>query len=280
MVIFKNADEIARLLTSEKNGNKSIGFVPTMGALHHGHISLVQASKEQNETTVCSIFINPAQFNNQEDLDLYPVTTEKDIELLISSGCDILFLPAQEQVYPPGYEKKVYDLGKIETLLEGQYRPGHFQGVCNVMDRLLEIVHPQKLYMGQKDYQQCMVVQKLLELPGRRETVELIVEPTMREADGLAMSSRNMRLSEDDRQKAPTIYKALTYIQNNLSQLPLKTIKRTAKEMLETQGFTVDYVEIVDAFTLENTIGHSQKLVALIAATIGHIRLIDNMILN
>jgi pantoate--beta-alanine ligase len=279
MVIFKNADEIASLLTSEKIGTKSIGFVPTMGALHHGHISLVQASKEQNETTVCSIFVNPAQFNNKEDFDRYPVTTEKDIELLISSGCDILFLPPQEQVYPTGYEKKVFDLGKIETMLEGQYRPGHFQGVCNVMDRLLEIVHPQQLYMGQKDYQQCMVVQKLLELSGRR-TVELVVEPTMREADGLAMSSRNMRLSVEDREKAPTIYKALTYIQNNLSQLPLKIIKRTAREMLETQGFTIDYIEIVDAYTLENTIGHSQKIVALIAASINNIRLFDNMILN
>lgn len=280
MVILKNADEIASLCTTSKIGNKSIGFVPTMGALHKGHTSLVQASKEQNETTVCSIFINPDQFNNQEDFDRYPVTTEKDIELLIAAGCDILLLPPLDQVYPSGYEKKAFALGKIETILEGQYRPGHFQGVCQVMNRLLEMVQPQKLYMGQKDYQQCMVVQKLLELSGRRETVELIVEPTVREADGLAMSSRNMRLSAEDRQKAPVIYRTLNYIQNNLSQLPLKRIKRNAREMLEAEGFTVDYVEIADAYTLENTIGYSQKLVALIAAAISNIRLIDNMILN
>jgi pantoate--beta-alanine ligase len=280
MVIFKNADEIHSFLSGVRNKKKTIGFVPTMGALHRGHISLIKASKLQSNITVCSIFINPAQFNNPEDFKHYPVTLDKDIELLTEAECDILFFPPLNQVYPPGYQKKIFPLGKIETMLEGEYRPGHFQGVCEVIDRLLDIVQSQKLYLGQKDYQQCMVIRKLIEVSGRQTKVELIVEPTMREPDGLAMSSRNLRLSEEDRNKAPAIIKALTYIKNNLGQQPLKTLKRNAKNSLEEQGFIVDYVEIADANTLETVNGHSEKLVALIAATINNIRLIDNMVLN
>ena len=280
MVIFKNADQIAAHLSKERKDKHSIGFVPTMGALHKGHLSLVQTAKTENDFTVCSIFINPVQFNNVEDFKRYPVTIEKDIELLIESGCDILFLPPPDQVYPEGYQKKIFDLGKIETVFEGQYRPGHFQGVCQVMDRLLQIIQPDKIYMGQKDYQQCMVIQKLLELTGKEEEYELIVEPTIRETDGLAMSSRNLRLSNEARLKAPALYNALNYIKNNLGQQPLKILKRNAKEGLEKEGFNVDYIDIADADTLETPNGQSNKLVALVAATINDIRLIDNTILN
>jgi pantoate--beta-alanine ligase len=280
MVIFKNADEIHSFLSGVREKEKSIGFVPTMGALHQGHISLIKASQAQNNITVCSIFINPAQFNNPEDFKHYPVTLDKDIELLIAAGCEILFLPPLDQVYPLGYQKKIFALGKIETMLEGQYRPGHFQGVCEVIDRLLDIIQPQKLYLGQKDYQQCMIIKKLIEITGRQTQVELIIEETMREPDGLAMSSRNLRLSEEDRNKASAIIKALTYMKNNLGQQPLKTLKRNAKNNLEEEGFTVDYVEIADAYTLETVNGYSEKLVALVAATINNIRLIDNLVLN
>ena len=280
MIIFKNADQIHSFLSGVREKEKTIGFVPTMGALHQGHISLIKASQAQNNITVCSIFINPAQFNNHEDFKHYPVTSDHDIELLIAAGCEILFLPPLDQVYPPGYQKKIFALGKIETMLEGQYRPGHFQGVCEVIDRLLDIVEPQKLYLGQKDYQQCMIIKKLIEITGRQTQIELVIEPTMREPDGLAMSSRNLRLSEEDRKKAPAIIKALTYIKSNLGQQPLKTLKRNAKNILEEEGFTLDYVEIADAYTLETVNGHSEKLVALVAATINNIRLIDNMVLN
>ena len=280
MIIFKNADQIFDFLSGLKKKDKSLGFVPTMGALHNGHVSLIQTSKEQNDVTVCSIFINPAQFNNADDFKHYPVTIEKDIELLIQSGCDILFFPSVEQIYPPGYQKKFYPLGNIETILEGYYRPGHFQGVCEVMDRLLEIIQPQKLYLGQKDYQQCMVVQKLIELSCKQKQIELVVEPTIREDDGLAMSSRNLRLSKEDRAKAPVINKVLNYIKDNLGQLPLKTLRNTARTRLESEGFKVDYVEIADANTLETARGQSEKLVALVAASINNVRLIDNMILN
>src|SRR5687768_11185612 len=280
MVIFKNADQISDFLSGLKKKDKSLGFVPTMGALHNGHVSLIQTSKKQNVVTVCSIFINPAQFNNADDFKHYPVTIEKDIELLIQSGCDILLFPSVEQIYPPGYQKKIYPLGNIETILEGYYRPGHFQGVCEVMDRLLEIIQPQKLYLGQKDYQQCMVVQKLIELSGIQKQIELVVEPTIREEDGLAMSSRNLRLSKEDRAKAPVINKVLNYIKDNLGRLPLKTLRNTARTRLESEGFKVDYVEIADAHTLETARGQSEKLVALVAASINNVRLIDNMILN
>ena len=280
MIIFKIADQIAAYLSNERKNHKTIGFVPTMGALHEGHISLVQTSKKQNELTVCSIFINPIQFNNEEDFKRYPVSIEKDIELLIQCGCDLLFLPPIDQIYPPGYQKKIFDLGKIETMLEGQYRPGHFQGVCQVMDRLLEIVQPDSLYMGQKDYQQCLIVRKFLQLKGMENKYELIVEPTVRETDGLAMSSRNLRLSDDDRLKAPALYRALNYIKSNLGQQPIKTLKRNAKDSIEKEGFIVDYIEIADANTLEATNGKSNRLVALVAATINNIRLIDNIFLN
>lgn len=280
MIIFKIADQIAAYLSNERKNHKTIGFVPTMGALHEGHISLVQTSKKQNELTVCSIFINPIQFNNEEDFKHYPVSIEKDIELLIQCGCDLLFLPPIDQIYPPGYQKKIFDLGKIETMLEGQYRPGHFQGVCQVMDRLLEIVQPDSLYMGQKDYQQCLIVRKFLQLKGMENKYELIVEPTVRETDGLAMSSRNLRLSDDDRLKAPALYRALNYIKSNLGQQPIKTLKRNAKDSIEKEGFIVDYIEIADANTLEATNGQSNRLVALVAATINNIRLIDNTFLN
>jgi len=280
MVIFKNADQVSDFLSGLKKKDKNLGFVPTMGALHKGHVSLIQTSKEENDVTVCSIFINPAQFNNPEDFRRYPVTVEKDIELLIQSGCDVLFLPSVEQVYPPGYKKKIYPLGNIETMLEGYYRPGHFQGVCEVMDRLMEIIQPQRLYLGQKDYQQCMVIRKLIELSGKQQQIELVVEPTIREEDGLAMSSRNLRLSKEDRAKAPVINKTLSYIKNNLGQIPLKTLRNTARTRLESEGFIVDYVEIADAHTLETVRGQSEKIVALVAASINNVRLIDNMILN
>lgn len=278
MVIFKNADEIAQFLSEQKGANKTIGFVPTMGALHSGHISLIEASKQQNDITVCSIFVNPNQFNNPEDFQKYPIMIEKDIDALLASECDVLFLPALEQVYPPCYVKKEFPLGKIETMLEGEYRPGHFQGVCQVMDRLLDIIEPHSLIMGQKDYQQCLIIQKLIELKGGQ--YQLIVEPTVREEDGLAMSSRNLRLNEEDRSKAAILSKALAYISSNFRQVPLKILKRTSRQMLENEGFAIDYIEIVDAYTLNSNISYSDRVVALAAATISGIRLIDNMFLN
>ncbi len=283
MIIFKKAADLRLYLDEQKKNDRSVGFAPTMGALHKGHISLLEASKKENDLTVCSIFVNPTQFNDPTDFEKYPVTIEKDIYLLEKAGCDILFLPPVAEIYPDGFNKqKKYDLGKLETILEGKFRPGHFQGVCMVMERLLDIIHPDKLYLGQKDYQQCMVIKQLIRLMGMENTSALIVCPTLREPDGLAMSSRNMRLNEEERKRAVTIYNILTGIKNNLRPSSVVTIKDKAIEELTSKGFKVDYVEIADAITLEPVIkwDGSQKLVALIAAFNNEVRLIDNMLIN
>jgi pantoate--beta-alanine ligase len=279
MVIYKEAKSISSQLYALIKEGKRIGFVPTMGALHDGHLSLIRTSKDENDVTVCSIFINPTQFNNIEDLKHYPVTIENDIKLLTETGCNFLFLPPVSEVYPNEYKKKHFELGNIENILEGFYRPGHFQGVCQVVDRLLEIIEPHTLYMGQKDYQQCMVIRKLLELTGR-SNLKLRVCPTKREADGLAMSSRNLRLNEKERLQAINISKVLNFMKKEINHLSIPQIKKLAVKELEKDGFLVDYVEISDANTLEPTENKSHSLVGLIAASIDSVRLIDNMPLN
>src|SRR5882724_816140 len=251
MILFKRASELAGHLERERSAGKKIGFVPTMGALHPGHISLIEISKGATELTVCSIFVNPTQFNDPRDFQKYPVTIEKDIYLLEKAGTDVLFLPEVDEMYPGGTNNlEKYDLGRLEEILEGKYRPGHFQGVAQVMRRLLDMVQPHHLFMGQKDYQQCMVVSRLLKLMGRPGTI-LHPCPILREADGLAMSSRNLRLTETERKNATAIYQALSWIKMNQGSAPIPELKAHAKAMLEKSGFRVDYVEIADAGTLE-----------------------------
>lgn len=280
MIIFTRTGQLTDFIQCCKKENKKIGFVPTMGALHKGHLSLIEASKSFTNLTVCSIFVNPAQFNNADDFKHYPVTIEKDIENLISGKCDVLFLPEVAEIYPPGYQKKHYPLGKIETILEGYYRPNHFQGVCQVMDRLLSVVQPNNLYLGQKDFQQCIVIKKLITLLGKENEMKVITVPTVREADGLAMSSRNLRLNESQRQLAPSIFEQLTYIKNHLTKDSFPKLKLYAKNHLLQKGFKVDYIEIANANDLSVANNASQKLVALVAATLDNIRLIDNLLLN
>lgn len=279
MIILKKADQLSFLIEQQKKSGKKIGFVPTMGALHKGHLSLIETCKNSSDITVCSIFVNPTQFNNPEDFQHYPITVEKDILQLIEAKCDVLFLPSVEEIYPPDYQKKIYPLGEIENILEGFYRPGHFQGVCEVVNRLLEIVQPDNLYMGQKDFQQCMVIKKLLQITGRENQIHLTIVPTVREKNGLAMSSRNLRLSEEQRQLATAISQQLFFIKENISTQPIEQLKQTAKEQLTQKGFAVDYVEIADANDLSSP-KKNKPLIALIAASIGNIRLIDNMLLS
>lgn len=283
MIIFKYAEPLARYIQQQKTAGKQVGFVPTMGALHNGHIALIDQSKKNTDVTVCSIFVNPTQFNNAGDYQLYPKTIEQDIVKLEAGGCDALFLPSIAEMYPKGTTGlEHYELGYLETLLEGRYRPGHFQGVCQVMFRLLSMVQPSQLFMGQKDYQQCMVVSRLLSL--MRSGTQLITCPTLREADGLAMSSRNMRLSPEDRQKATAIYKCLTLIKQELNQGVLwPVIKEKAEKLLTDAGFRIDYVELADANTLQPATAamatvYQGHRVALIAAFLQDVRLIDNML--
>jgi pantoate--beta-alanine ligase len=280
MIIFKTAAAISDYLHFQQQKGKKTGFVPTMGALHAGHLSLIARSRKKNDITVCSIFINPTQFNNQQDFRLYPVTLEKDIDVLVQSGCDVLFLPSVSEIYPAGYSKKYYPLGDIESILEGAYRPGHFQGVCEVVDRLFEIVHPQDLYLGQKDFQQCMVIKELIGITGNKKKIALHIVPTVREKDGLAMSSRNLRLSPADREKAREINLVLKFMQANFKKLKSGDLEKTAAEKLSAKGFVVDYVSIRDAETLGEVNPKKGKAVALIAAAISEIRLIDNLVLQ
>lgn len=318
MILFKRAGDLSGWLQEQRSRGRSIGFVPTMGALHAGHISLINISKKTTDLTICSIFVNPTQFNDPKDFQKYPITIEKDIYMLEAAGTDALFLPEVSDMYPGGVKDlERYELGRLETIWEGKYRPGHFQGVCQVMRRLLDIVVPTDLFMGQKDYQQCMVVGKLLELMG--SSTRLHPCPIVREADGLAMSSRNLRLTEADRKKAPAIYKALTLIKTewmggtgsggamgwetagsggaaglagSVGQVATDSSHATtdgddavarllsrAKAILEENGFRIDYVAIADAATLEPVTSRGD-VVALVAAFLGEIRLIDNSLLQ
>ncbi|MFN8248664.1 MAG: pantoate--beta-alanine ligase [Ferruginibacter sp.] len=280
MILLKSAADLSRFVNKNREKGHSIGFVPTMGALHQGHISLIEQSRKECTLTICSIFVNPTQFNNPEDFKKYPVTIEKDIDMLEKWGCDVLFLPEAAEIYPPGFIKPHYELGYLETLLEGKYRPGHFQGVCQVVDRLLEIVMPDKLYLGQKDYQQCMVLTKLVK--DKYDDTTIVICPTLRETDGLAMSSRNLRLNEDQRKIAIEIYNSLLYIKQHIKSGQLETLTATAIKKLTAHGFKVDYVAIADAETLSpiDKWNGQQQLVALLAAFLDDIRLIDNMVLN
>jgi pantoate--beta-alanine ligase len=281
MFIFHSGFQLQQFLIQKRLIPIKTGFVPTMGALHEGHLSLIKQAKEKSDITICSIFVNPTQFNDPRDFDKYPKTIEQDIEMLVKTGCDILFLPSVQEIYPSGTANiPHYELGYLETVLEGKYRPGHFQGVCQVVDRLLEIVKPDFLFLGQKDFQQCKVVQKLIEI--KKINTKLIIGATLREKDGLAMSSRNMRLNSAEQNQAVSIYESLIQIKQQLHPGSVESMKEMAIQYLTLRGFQVDYVEIANAESLEiiNEWNGTEKVVALIAAYLNEIRLIDNMLLN
>ncbi len=280
MILFKKSSDLNTYLENSLKQSLEIGFVPTMGALHYGHLSLIAASKAVAGLTVCSIFVNPYQFNDPKDFEKYPITTEKDIQLLEKAGTDILFLPSVEEIYPAGGSMEKYELGYLETILEGRYRPGHYQGVCQVMSRLLTIVNPDHLFMGQKDFQQCAVVKLLIELG--KLLLKFHTVPTVRESDGLAMSSRNSRLSPEQRIHAVAISEALRFIHDQLKAGDPSPILQMAQQKLEAAGFKTDYIAIAKTRDLKpiHSWNTREKAVALIAAFQGEVRLIDNMLLN
>lgn len=285
MIIFKEANALARHLAGIRRNGDHIGFVPTMGALHQGHLSLIRQSRNRSAVTVASIFVNPTQFNDLSDFEKYPVTTATDIRLLTSEGTDILFLPSVAEIYPGGTKQgRDYDLGYLETILEGAHRPGHFQGVCQVVHRLLDIVAPDQLYLGQKDFQQCMVLKRLVQL--LEMPVKVVIGETVREADGLAMSSRNLRLSPGERRNATAIYRSLQMIEQSIGDLPVGELQKRASQVLLENNFNkVDYIAIAEAETLRllppgEVAEKKRPLVALAAAFMGEVRLIDNLVLN
>ena len=280
MFIIKYSKDLISYLQKQQPAEKGIGFVPTMGALHQGHLSLVKKAKEESAIVVCSIFVNPTQFNDLKDFELYPKTLENDIYLLEKAACDVLFLPDAAEIYPSGTSlTEAYALGHLESVLEGKYRPGHFQGVCQVVHRLMEIVRPSQLYIGQKDYQQCMVIEKLLTLI--HSPAEIFICPTLREPGGLAMSSRNMRLTADEKQKAAGIFEALSYIKHHIKRGPVKEMIEQAGNLLIQKELIADYIVIARAEDLQiiDIWDGQTKIIALIAAFMGKVRLIDNMIL-
>lgn len=280
MIIFKQVKDIQEYIEANKLKGQKIGFVPTMGALHPGHLSLIEAARSHSNIIVCSIFVNPTQFNDPKDFEKYPITIEQDIYLLEKAGCNVLFLPSVNEIYPAGMTATShFELGFLETILDGKYRPGHFQGVCQVMDRLLNIIQPDNLFMGQKDYQQCMVLKMLV--AKNFPSLQFFMCATQREADGLAMSSRNIRLNRDERQVAVKIAETLQFLNKNLVPGSFTDLKVRAVKMLTDNNFKVDYVEIATANTLQLTESWDGKepMVALIAAFLGEVRLIDNLII-
>jgi len=263
----------------QENSAKTIGLIPTMGALHRGHLSLIEASKVIDDLTICSIFVNPTQFNEASDLEKYPRTLQKDIQGLYKAGADAVFIPEIIEIYPKsGFELPTFQLDQLTNVLEGTYRPGHFDGVVQVVYRLLDLVQPSRLYMGLKDFQQQAIIGEMLRQ--MKSAIELVPCPIIRATDGLAMSSRNRRLSEEERAIAPNIYETLQGAKQTWkAQFAPSSIKANATQQLEKAGFKVDYFEIVDATTLEEikVFDESANAIICVAAWLGGIRLIDNL---
>jgi len=249
-----------------------------MGALHEGHLSLLRRSKAETTISVVSIFVNPTQFNDSKDLANYPRTLDADLDMLYAEGCDVVFVPDVDEVYPKDETSASIDLQGLDLSMEGFFRPGHFAGVAQVVKRLLEIVEPDSLYMGQKDFQQVAVIRHLIET--HDFPVTLVMCPTLREASGLAMSSRNVRLSEDLRTRATVIYQTLTYCKEHYDVMPIKDLQAICMEKLQQPGFRPEYFEIVDGISLKPADKSTQYAVACCAVWAGDVRLIDNMILK
>ncbi|MEO8110174.1 MAG: pantoate--beta-alanine ligase [Ginsengibacter sp.] len=278
MIIFKHSNDLQLHLQNIKKNKQTIGFVPTMGALHGGHLSLISQSKNHADITVCSIFVNPVQFNNAKDFERYPISTEHDILLLSESNCDILFLPGENDIYPDESSKnKHFDIGYLETTLEGKFRPGHFQGVCMVVEKLINIVDPTYLFLGRKDYQQSLVIKRLLAL--MKKNVIIKICPTLREPNGLAMSSRNARLTSEEKDKAAELHQALVNINNEITLQTFNVLKNREKARLEKLGFKIDYLEIAttDHLQIDKYYNDHDEFVILIAAYLQDVRLIDNV---
>ncbi|MFV0305765.1 MAG: pantoate--beta-alanine ligase [Moheibacter sp.] len=280
MIILRSLQEIQNWVSTTKSSEKSIGFVPTMGALHAGHISLVESSIKDNDQTIVSIFVNPTQFNNPEDLEKYPRTEDADIRLLQKSSVNAVFIPTIETIYPNGQNSISFDFNNLENQMEGKFRPGHFDGVGTVVKRLLEITQPTRAYFGEKDFQQLRIIQQMVQ--SEKLPVEIVPIAIKREEDGLAMSSRNVRLSKEMRKEAPIIYQILTEVKSYLENHTItETKKWVEKRFLQTK-LNLEYFEIADEKKLEtaNQKIDNQTLRAFIAVFADNIRLIDNLRLN
>jgi pantoate--beta-alanine ligase len=279
MKILQTVKETSNHLLELSSKRISIGFVPTMGALHEGHLSLIKQAKTETDYAVCSIFVNPIQFNNKTDLQKYPRDLDRDITLLETANCDLLFHPSEAEMYPEPI-KEVFDFGNLDKVMEGKFRPGHFNGVAIVVKKLFEIIKPDKAYFGLKDYQQLAIIKKVVR--DFKLTVEIIACPTLREEGGLAMSSRNQLLSEADRKQATMIHEALLMVKAQAGHSTISEIKEYIEQLfLKSTNTKLEYFEIADMITLEPIEDWKQthQVVACIAVYFGKVRLIDNVIL-
>jgi len=280
--IFKQIGPLQQLIALKRAERKRIGFAPTMGALHRGHMSLIDKSVEESDLTVASIFVNPTQFDNADDLAKYPETFKDDVLMLIDAGCHVLFAPSVDEIYPNGAEVIApFDFSGISKVLEGSFRPGHFDGMAQVVKRLLEIVKPDKIFMGQKDYQQQLIVRELISK--MEADIELVRCPIVREENGLAMSSRNRRLNEIEISSASNISKQLFRMKKQISTVPFEKLISEAKSRMEANGLLkVEYLEIVDALSLQKVHEYSKGQEYLICTAVycGPVRLIDNVLIS
>lgn len=279
MLIIKEAGELEQYVARAKNNGRSIGFVPTMGALHRGHLSLVERCVKENDESVVSVFVNPTQFNNANDLATYPRTEEEDARLLANAGVSVVFMPSVEAIYPDGTERDhEFDLGAAAEVMEGKYRPGHFQGVAQVVSRLFLLVRPDRAYFGEKDFQQIAVIRNMVRSEGI--DVEIVACPIKRADDGLALSSRNALLTPEQRKAAPEIHAALMESKAYMLNHSLQATHDTVVDRLNAvPGMRVEYFEIVDAETMQpiDDWAEARWIVGCITVYCGAVRLIDNI---
>jgi pantoate--beta-alanine ligase len=276
MRIFNNILETKTVLDKHRSNGELIGFVPTMGALHLGHISLVDKAVIENSVVIVSIFVNPTQFNDKSDLTNYPRTPEADIKLLEEAGVHYVFMPSVSEMYPQE-DTRIFDFGLLDKVMEGEHRPGHFNGVAQVVSKLFDIVEPNRAYFGQKDFQQLAIIRELVKQ--LKLAIEIITCPILREKDGLAMSSRNLLLDAEERKSAPLIYKTISEASNKAHELSVKDlIHWVVSNINKDPNLSVEYFSLVDSISLQpvSSWNDSSSIIGCIAVKAGTIRLIDN----
>ncbi|MCK4661969.1 MAG: pantoate--beta-alanine ligase [Bacteroidales bacterium] len=281
MDILKHKIEIKRTISKYKSASKTVGFVPTMGTLHQGHISLVEKCNNENDITVVSIFVNPTQFNDKKDYNNYPRNIEKDINILKNENVDLIFIPSEQEMYPKPSNIEIFNFGHLDKIMEGKYRKGHFNGVANIISMLFKIVEPDRAYFGEKDFQQLVIIRHLVEKIKMK--IEIIACPILRESNGLAMSSRNLLLNKEEKKNAGHISRTLFKVRDMAGKHSVKDVKKwVINEINKNPFLNVEYFDIVDTSQLSDIKEWSEAkfLIACIAVKIGKIRLIDNVIFN
>lgn len=281
MQVFREIAPLQAHLKKYRNSPSTIGFVPTMGALHRGHLSLVEASRKESTVTVCSIYVNPTQFNNKDDFEKYPKTLNEDLAMLEKAGTEVVFCPGNEEMYDGAGRGLSFDFGTLGTVFEGAYRPGHFSGVALVVSKLFHIVGPDFAYFGQKDFQQFKIISRLVE--ELKFYIALRCVPTVREKDGLAMSSRNMRLNREQRADAPALYEALAMIKEGLhAGKKMDVLSKQALELCSDHHIELDYLALADEkdLSIQKEFSPDRSMILVVAGKLGGIRLIDNLAVN